>query len=108
MSSVKDLLKNSLKDLGDDELKEFQWQLENGYEGITKSDVENADRLDTVDKMVACFGAEEAVKNTVDILKNIKRNDLAEQLENKHKQDQVEGSIEDPTLGARSTPIEGK
>ncbi|ROL53946.1 Apoptosis-associated speck-like protein containing a CARD [Anabarilius grahami] len=108
MASVKDLLKNSLNDLGDDELKAFKWELENGYEGIKKSDVENADRLDTVDKMVACFGAEEAVKNTVDILKNIKRNDLAEQLENKHKQDQAEDSIEDPTVGARSKPIEGK
>ncbi|XP_067249243.1 NACHT, LRR and PYD domains-containing protein 3-like [Chanodichthys erythropterus] len=84
MASVKDLLKNSLKDLGEAELKEFQWELKN--ECISKSEMENADRLDTVDKMVARFGPEEAVKITVKILRKMNQNNLAEQLENKHKQ----------------------
>ncbi|XP_051742998.1 NACHT, LRR and PYD domains-containing protein 3-like [Ctenopharyngodon idella] len=108
MTSVNDLLKNSLKDLGDAELKEFQWQLEKDHECITKSEMENADRLDTVDKMVARFGPEEAVKITVEILRKMNQNNLAEQLENKHKQAQAEGSIEDPALvGPRSKLLEG-
>ncbi|XP_048015474.1 NACHT, LRR and PYD domains-containing protein 3-like isoform X1 [Megalobrama amblycephala] len=106
MASVNYLLKNSLKDLGDAELKEFQWELKN--ECISKSEMENADRLDTVDKMVAHFGPEEAVQITVKILRKMNQNNLAEQLENKHKQAQAEGSIEDPALvGPSSKPLEG-
>ncbi|XP_039530238.1 NACHT, LRR and PYD domains-containing protein 12-like isoform X3 [Pimephales promelas] len=91
MASVKEQLLNSLKDLTEDHLKEFQWTLENDHECISKSEMENADRLKTVDKMVECFGPEEAVKITVEILRKITQNDLAEQLENKCKQ----GSAED-------------
>ncbi|XP_067222830.1 NLR family CARD domain-containing protein 3-like isoform X2 [Chanodichthys erythropterus] len=109
MGSVKDLLKNSLKDLVEAELKEFQWQLVNDHECITKSEMENADRLDTVDKMVARFGPEEAAKIMVEILRKMNQNYLAKQLENKHKQAQSEGSIEDPALaGARSKLMEGQ
>ncbi|XDV26222.1 hypothetical protein PO909_029984 [Leuciscus waleckii] len=86
MASVKDLLLNSLKDLREDDLKEFQWHLEKDHECIKKSEMENADRLKTVDKMVACFGPEETVKITVKILKKMNQNNLADQLENNHKQ----------------------
>jgi len=86
MASVKKLLLNSLENLTEDPLKKFQWNLENDHECITKSDMENADRMNTVDKMVDCFGPEEAVKITVEILRNINQNNLAEQLENKHNQ----------------------
>ncbi|XP_077081105.1 tripartite motif-containing protein 16-like protein [Siphateles boraxobius] len=85
MASVRELLLNSLMDLLQDDLKLFQWHLTNDHECISKSQMENADRLKTVDKMVACFGPEEAVKVTVDILRKIKQNNLAEQLEDKHK-----------------------
>ncbi|XP_039526131.1 NACHT, LRR and PYD domains-containing protein 3-like isoform X2 [Pimephales promelas] len=85
MASVKVLLLNSLENLTEDHLKKFKWTLENGHECITTSDMENADRMKTVDKMVACFGPEEAVKITVEILRNINQNNLAEQLENKCK-----------------------
>ncbi|XP_039530244.1 NACHT, LRR and PYD domains-containing protein 3-like [Pimephales promelas] len=91
MASVKEQLLNSLENLTEDHLKKFQWTLENNHKCISKSEMENADRLKTVDKMVECFGPEEAVKITVEILRKITRNDLAEQLENKHKQ----GSAED-------------
>ncbi|XP_039530252.1 NACHT, LRR and PYD domains-containing protein 3-like [Pimephales promelas] len=87
MASVKEQLLNSLKDLTEDHLKEFQWNLENDHECISKSEMENADRLKTVDKMVECFGPEEAVKITVEILRKITQNDLAEQLVNKCKPD---------------------
>ncbi|KAK7149127.1 hypothetical protein R3I94_008666 [Phoxinus phoxinus] len=86
MVSVKELLLNSLRDLGEDDLKEFQWHLENDHECIKKCEMENSDRLKTVDKMVECFGREEAVKITVKILKKINQNNLAEQLETNHKQ----------------------
>uniref|UniRef100_A0A8C2GQU0 Uncharacterized protein n=1 Tax=Cyprinus carpio TaxID=7962 RepID=A0A8C2GQU0_CYPCA len=85
MASVKELLVYMLKELEEAELKEFQWHLKN-YEYISKSEMENADRLKTVDKMVACFGPEEAVKIMVSILRKMHQNNLAEQLENKHKQ----------------------
>jgi len=85
MASVKEQLLNSLKGLTEDHLKEFQWHLENDHESITTSDMENADRLKTVDKMVACFGPEEAVKITLEILRKMNQNNLAEQLENKCK-----------------------
>ncbi|KAK7130504.1 hypothetical protein R3I93_019992 [Phoxinus phoxinus] len=92
MASVNELLLNSLKDLVEGDLKEFQWRLKNDKH-IFNSEMENADRLKTVDKMVACFGPEKAVKITVEILRKINQNDLAEQLENNHKQDQADGNI---------------
>ncbi|XP_067222736.1 NACHT, LRR and PYD domains-containing protein 3-like [Chanodichthys erythropterus] len=108
MASVKDLLEKSLNELVQAELKEFQWHLVNDHECISKSEMENADRLDTLDKMVARFGAEEAVKITVKILRKMNQNNLAEQLENKHKQAQAEDSIEDPALvGPSSKPLQG-
>ncbi|XP_016328691.1 NACHT, LRR and PYD domains-containing protein 3-like [Sinocyclocheilus anshuiensis] len=92
MTSVKDLLVNSLKDLVKDELEEFQWHLEKDHVCISKSDMKDANRLKTVDKMVACFGPEEAVKITVDILRKMNQNDLAKQLENEYKKAQAEGN----------------
>ncbi|RXN17959.1 LRR and PYD domains-containing 3-like protein [Labeo rohita] len=41
--------------------------------------------------MVECFGREEAVKIMVGILRKINQNELAEQLENEHKQAQTKG-----------------
>ncbi|ROL53669.1 NLR family CARD domain-containing protein 3 [Anabarilius grahami] len=109
MASAKDLLDKSLNKLNKAELKKFQWCLVNDHECISNSEIENADILDTVDKMVAHFGPEEAVKITVEILRKMNQNNLAEQLENKHKQAQAEGSIEDPALvGASSKPIEAQ
>lgn len=88
MASVKDLLMDSLKDLVE-ELEEFQWHLERDHKCISKSEMKNANRLKTVDKMVACFGPQEAVKITVDILRKMNQNQLAEELENEHKKGNV-------------------
>ncbi|XP_050982141.1 tripartite motif-containing protein 16-like protein isoform X2 [Labeo rohita] len=53
------------------------------------------------------FGPKEAVKITVEILRKMNQNHVAEQLEDKHKQGQAEGSTEDPApVGAKSKPIE--
>ncbi|KAL0151661.1 hypothetical protein M9458_053062, partial [Cirrhinus mrigala] len=86
MVSVKELLANSLMELVNADLELFQWHLENDHKCISKSEVENASRLKTVDKMVDCFGPEKAVKVTVGILRKMNKNNLAEELENKHKQ----------------------
>ncbi|XP_042602527.1 protein NLRC3-like [Cyprinus carpio] len=85
MASVEELLLKSLEELVKEDLKKFQWHLKK-HECISTSEMEDADRLKTVDKLVACFGPEEAVKITVGILKNMGMNDLAVQLEKKHKQ----------------------
>uniref|UniRef100_A0A8C1PPP9 Uncharacterized protein n=1 Tax=Cyprinus carpio TaxID=7962 RepID=A0A8C1PPP9_CYPCA len=94
MASVKELLVDSLKELVEAELKEFHWRLMNAYHKcISKSEMEKANIFDTVEKMVACFGPEGAVKIMVDILRKMKQNDLADQLENEHKQAQTEGNM---------------
>uniref|UniRef100_A0A8C1QAN8 NACHT, LRR and PYD domains-containing protein 3-like n=1 Tax=Cyprinus carpio TaxID=7962 RepID=A0A8C1QAN8_CYPCA len=94
MTSVKELLVDSLKELVEAELKEFHWHLMNAYHKcISKSEMEKADIFDTVGKLVACFGPEGAVKIMVDILRKMKQNDLADQLENERKQAQAEGNM---------------
>ncbi|XP_067248664.1 NLR family CARD domain-containing protein 3-like isoform X1 [Chanodichthys erythropterus] len=94
MASVEELLEKSLNELVKAELKKFQWHLKNDHDCISQCEMENADRLKTVDKMVACFGRKEAVKITVEILRKMNQNNLAEQLENNHKQVlQVDGSM---------------
>ncbi|KAI2644149.1 Caspase b [Labeo rohita] len=88
MASVKEMLMGSMKELVEAELKAFKWHLMNpSYKHIPRSELEKADIFDTVDKMIACFGPEEAVKVTVDILRKMNQNELAKQLENKHKQE---------------------
>ncbi|ROL45450.1 NACHT, LRR and PYD domains-containing protein 12 [Anabarilius grahami] len=105
MASVKDLLKNSLENLVKDDLKEFQWHLKKDHKYISNSDMENAGILDTVDKLVDCFGPEEAVKITVEILRKMNQNNLAEQLEKNHKQgstaDESQATVQDYTKTSR-------
>ncbi|CAM4574373.1 unnamed protein product [Leuciscus chuanchicus] len=95
MASDEDLLEKSLNELVEAEWKKFKWHLQNDHECITKKDMEKADILDTVDKMAACFGPEEAVKITVEILRKMNQNNLAEQLENKHKQHKQGSTADD-------------
>ncbi|KTF71786.1 hypothetical protein cypCar_00047875 [Cyprinus carpio] len=83
MAYVEELLLKSLEELVKEDLKTFQWHLKK-HECISVSEMEDAGRLKTVDKLVACFGPEEAVKITVGILRKIDQNNLAEQLDNKH------------------------
>uniref|UniRef100_A0A8C2I441 Pyrin domain-containing protein n=1 Tax=Cyprinus carpio TaxID=7962 RepID=A0A8C2I441_CYPCA len=82
------LLVNSLNELIKDDLRTFQWYLKN-HKLIPKSEMENADVSDTVDKMEECFGPEEAVKITVDILRKMNKNPLAEELENKYNEGKI-------------------
>ncbi|XP_010862889.2 caspase-8 isoform X1 [Esox lucius] len=104
MDSVHLLLLNTLEDLANDDLKRFQWFLKqdmvHGFPPIPRSRLEKADRLDTVDVMVTTYDRDGAVKITLEILKRISQNYLAEQLENeifqKHRSDpEAEAAIED-------------
>lgn len=75
-----------LKDLGDGELKEFKWYLQQPdflKDGpyIPKSQLEKADRQDTVDMMVETY-SHQCVEVAMRVLKKIRRNDLVGRLSN--------------------------
>ncbi|XP_018945000.1 stonustoxin subunit alpha-like [Cyprinus carpio] len=97
MASVSEQLLAALDDLVTDELKRFKWYLRN-RNCFSAAALEKADAPDTVDLIMKRFGPEKAVKITVDILRKMDHNHVAEQLENKQKQAQAESSIEDPAL----------
>uniref|UniRef100_A0A8C1H0F4 Pyrin domain-containing protein n=1 Tax=Cyprinus carpio carpio TaxID=630221 RepID=A0A8C1H0F4_CYPCA len=75
----------ALDDLDTDKLKRFKWRLKNHY-CLSSAALEKADAPDTVDLMMKRFGPEEAVKISVEILRKMNQNHVAEQLEDKHKQ----------------------
>uniref|UniRef100_A0A8C7JQ57 Pyrin domain-containing protein n=1 Tax=Oncorhynchus kisutch TaxID=8019 RepID=A0A8C7JQ57_ONCKI len=77
------LLLDILEELGRGDLKKFQWYINKGVEefpSISEGQLEDADRLVTVDRMVQSYCDEGAVKITVEILRKMGRNDLAEEL----------------------------
>ncbi|KAM8724052.1 NACHT, LRR and PYD domains-containing protein 12-like isoform 2-T2 [Acanthopagrus schlegelii] len=83
MASQMELLFGVLQDLGNEELKHFQWFLKQagiveGFPAILKSQLEEADRQDTVDLMVQTYSPAGALQITVEVLKKISRNDLVE------------------------------
>ncbi|XP_046881713.1 NACHT, LRR and PYD domains-containing protein 12-like isoform X2 [Hypomesus transpacificus] len=82
-SNKKQLLK-TLEQLGEKELKKFKWFLQNevpdGFDPIPKNKLENADELDTVDKMVETYGLKGALKITVETLSEMNQHDLSELL----------------------------
>ncbi|KAK6305355.1 hypothetical protein J4Q44_G00241350 [Coregonus suidteri] len=87
--SVPGLLLETLKDLGKSDLKEFQWHLINGGVlddccSIPKARLECAEREDTVDRMVETYMEKGAVKITLAILKVMKQNNLAKDLNDKY------------------------
>ncbi|XP_062313813.1 caspase b-like [Osmerus eperlanus] len=82
-SNTTHLLK-TLEQLGEKELKKFKWFLQNevpsGFNPIPKNKLENADELDTMEKMVETYALKGALKITVEILRKMDQNNLAEQL----------------------------
>ncbi|XP_048036676.1 NACHT, LRR and PYD domains-containing protein 3-like [Megalobrama amblycephala] len=83
MASVKKLLHDTLDDLKEENLKEFKSYLkEDGPVGAGK--LEKAGVTDIVDIMMERFGAEEAVKITLNILRKMNQNQLAKELENNY------------------------
>ncbi|XP_042340575.1 pyrin-like [Plectropomus leopardus] len=78
------LILNTLDELGVDEFKRFRWNLTqpvlDGCQPIRKAYLENADRQDTVSRMIDCYGEETAVNMTAEILKRMNHNNAAEKL----------------------------
>lgn len=77
-------LLETLDALDREKLKRFNWHLKQDAHA-SAVDLENADTVVTVDLMMACCGPERAVKITLNILRKMKLNHLAEDLENKLK-----------------------
>lgn len=81
MMSLPEQLLQTLDDLDNDNLKRFRWYLKQ-EQWVSASRLENADSVDMVDRMVESLGAKGAFNTTLDILRKLKLNNLADQLEN--------------------------
>ncbi|XP_034054924.1 NLR family CARD domain-containing protein 3-like [Gymnodraco acuticeps] len=83
METPREVLLTTLEHLEEKDLKKFKWFLEKKvltFPGIPKSRLEKAaDRMDTVDLMLPYYGIH-TIKVTIDVLKEIPRNDLVEEL----------------------------
>lgn len=86
MTTVTELLLETLDDLGEDELKIFKWFLQQAeiledFPAIPRSRLEKADKLDTLDLIVQTYN-EQSVEVTKKVLTKINRNDLVQNLSN--------------------------
>ncbi|XP_033971325.1 protein NLRC3-like, partial [Trematomus bernacchii] len=82
METPRKVLKITLQSLGDDDFKDFKWELQEkvlGFPGIPKSELEKADRRDTVDLMLRDYGIN-TIKVTREVLREINQNALEEKL----------------------------
>ena len=86
MATLEQVLLGTLEDLGEDDFKKFKWLLQ--QEGVLeefptmrKSQLENADRMDTVDRMVQTYCIN-TIKVTRMVLGEINQNVLVERLSN--------------------------
>lgn len=85
-TNVSYLLLGTLAELVSKELEAFQWHLIQGVEGFTsipRGQLENANKQVTVDRMVQQYLDDGAVKITLEILRKMDQNKLAEYLEKK-------------------------
>ncbi|KAM4598299.1 NACHT, LRR and PYD domains-containing protein 12-like [Polymixia lowei] len=78
----------TLQNLGQKELKDFQWflyhegDIRNGFPAIPWTNLEKADRQDTVKQMVHTYGLHRALQITLEVLGKINRKDLEQLLTN--------------------------
>ncbi|XP_078147295.1 protein NLRC3-like isoform X2 [Centroberyx gerrardi] len=84
MATDREKLLETLEHLGEEELKIFQWFLQQddsleGFPAIKKRRLEEADRLDTVDQMVQTY-SRNTLEVTKEVLMKINRNDLVQSL----------------------------
>ncbi|XP_072574650.1 NLR family CARD domain-containing protein 3-like isoform X2 [Paramormyrops kingsleyae] len=82
--SLADLLLDYLEELNDEELKKFKWKLSHTkykeLKPLPRGQVKNLDRTDLADWMISSYMEVGALEVTLDILKNMTLNDLAERL----------------------------
>ncbi|XP_033479559.1 pyrin domain-containing protein 1-like [Epinephelus lanceolatus] len=78
------LILDTLDGLGTDDFKRFRWNLTqpvlDGCQPIRKGHLENADKQDTVSRMIDSYGEETAVNITVEILRRMNHNNAAQKL----------------------------
>lgn len=85
MATPAELLE-TLEHLTDEEFKKFKWFLQQAealesFPAISKSQLQNADRMDTVDEIKENYN-KNAVEVIIKVLKLIKKNDLVQHLLN--------------------------
>lgn len=86
MTTAKEELWKSLEHLTDEYFKQFKWFLkqdDDDSSAIPASQLERADRQDTVDLMVQTYGPTKAWEVTMKVLEKINRNDLVLNLKGK-------------------------
>ncbi|KAF3703286.1 NLR family CARD domain-containing protein 3 CARD15-like protein Caterpiller protein 16.2 [Channa argus] len=93
-----ELLLRVLKDLGDNELKEFKWYLQKSevlerFPIIPKSRLDKADRPDTVDQMLQTY-CKNTLEVTKKVLRKLDRNDLVRILSDTNSEPIPEGFAE--------------
>uniref|UniRef100_A0A665VSL3 Pyrin domain-containing protein n=1 Tax=Echeneis naucrates TaxID=173247 RepID=A0A665VSL3_ECHNA len=88
MAAPKEILLQKLQDLGKEEFETFKWYLQNqeDVQKIPKSQLENADRLITVDLMVRTY-SRKYIEVAKVVLVKMNQNDLAEDLKKIKKGD---------------------
>ncbi|XP_073318502.1 NLR family CARD domain-containing protein 3-like [Pagrus major] len=113
-----DLL-NTLEDLTEDEFKKLKWYLQQpdimknyNYKSIKVFKLENADRLTTVDLMVNNYELHGAVEVTKQVLQEIPRIDLLQNLSDSRSGSEVSVDVKDAggaseNRGASSSQTEG-
>nr|XP_023655662.1 ribonuclease inhibitor-like [Paramormyrops kingsleyae] len=83
-TSLADLLEDYLEELSDEELKKFKSKLSRTkykeLKPLPRGQVKGLDRTDLAEKMISCYMEAGALEVTLEILKNMNLNDLAERL----------------------------
>ncbi|KAL0992567.1 hypothetical protein UPYG_G00095050 [Umbra pygmaea] len=82
------LLFDTLENLDKTDFKKFQWFLKqpflDGFTPVPVRRLDDADIQDTVDEMLKAYGRHDAVKITLEILRKLRQNNLAERLKRDH------------------------
>lgn len=85
---VQELLLETLEDLDDEQFRMLKWYLSHkileSCKPIPKSYLQNASRLDTVDKITESYREELVVAITVEILRKIRNNKAADELQSRY------------------------
>ncbi|KAL3066460.1 hypothetical protein OYC64_016418 [Pagothenia borchgrevinki] len=105
---VDKLLLRTLKDLGKDAFQEFKWHLKQenfvGVEPIAESDLEDADRGQTVTQMTRSYEETTAVEVAVKILKEISNRKAAAELTKKYAEMVRAASSSSSSSAAAASP----
>ncbi|XP_044042597.1 NACHT, LRR and PYD domains-containing protein 3-like [Siniperca chuatsi] len=111
MGTVKELLLETLENLGHEELKSFKWYLQlpevhDGFSPIPKFQLDKADMLDTVNLMVQKYN-QQAAEVAKKVLGKMSRNDLVQHLSNSSSE--LKGNVSDvvePTEDTGASPLQ--